>query len=81
MNNNINNNPQPRLPYNYAKIRTDSGLCVGCATYSYEINNRAYIPVPRYSDDYVGKYYNQQDSLWYYDAEFSQIFDTSYLNN
>ena len=72
----INNNViEPRLQYNYAKIRLDSGLCVGCMTYSYEINNAAYIPVPRARDEYVGKYYNQQDGLWYYDAQFTQIFD------
>lgn len=76
-----NSNIQPRLPYNYAKIRLDSGLCVGCMTYSYEINNEAYIPVPRASNDYMGKYYNRQDGLWYYNPEFTEIFDTSYLGN
>ena len=72
-------NIQPRLPYNYAKIRLDSGLCVGCMTYSYEINNEAYIAVPRASSDYVGKYYNRQNGLWYYDQDMTQIFDTSSL--
>ena len=73
MNNNQSNNIQPRLPYNYAKIKLDSGLCVGCATYSYEINNAAYISVPSASSEYVGKYYNQQDGHWYADAGFVQL--------
>lgn len=75
----INNNIESRLQYNYAKIRLDSGLCVGCMTFSYEIINEAYIPVPRASNEYAGKYYNQADGLWYYDADFTQIFDTSSL--
>lgn len=72
--NNINvqsNNSEYRLPYNYAKIRLDSGLCVGCKTYSSEIIHDTYIPVPHASDDYVGKYYNQQDGHWYADSAFS----------
>lgn len=64
-------NIQPRLPYNYARILLDSGLCVGCMTYSYEINNEAYIPVPHASDDYMGKYYNKDTDLWYLDAEMT----------
>lgn len=59
---------QPRLPYNYAKINLTTGECVGCKTYSYEINNSAYIPVPNYSDDYIGKYYNRTTDLWYIDS-------------
>lgn len=64
-------NIQPRLPYNYARILLDSGLCVGCATYSYEINRAEYIPVPHASDDYVEKYYNRDTDLWYIDAAFT----------
>lgn len=58
-----------RLQYNYAKINLDTGLCTGCATTSYEINNPAFIPVPRYLDEYVGKYYH--DGNWYEDAAFT----------
>ena len=65
------NNIEPRLLYNYAKINLSTGECVGCKTYSYEINNAAYIPVPTISNGYVGKYYNQQDGHWYADAAFS----------
>lgn len=65
----IKNVIEPRLRYNYAKIRTDSGLCVACATFSYEINNAAYVLVPSDSGDYVGKYYHE--GHWYADAEFT----------
>lgn len=58
-----------RLQYNYAGILVDTGECVTCATYSYEINHPAYIAVPRASDDYIGKYYH--DGNWYEDAEFT----------
>lgn len=70
-----NNIIEPRLQYTYAKIRTDSGLCVGCMTTSYEINNVAYIQVPAL-DDYTGKYYNiNGDHLWYHDAAFTQLWE------
>lgn len=58
-----------RLQYNYADIELDTGKCIGCATYSYEINNPAFIPVPYASNEYLGKYYH--DGAWYEDAEFS----------
>lgn len=71
----INNNViEPRLQYNYAKIRLESGLCVGCMTFSYEIIDEEYIPVPRASNEYVGKYYNQLNGKWYYEAEFITEF-------
>ena len=59
------------LAYNYAKIRIDSGLCVSCMTYSFEINNEAYIPVPDARDEYVDRYYNRTTDLWYEDAAFT----------
>lgn len=59
------------LAYNYAKIRIDSGLCVSCMTYSFEINNEAYIPVPDARDEYVDRYYNRITDLWYEDAAFT----------
>ena len=70
-----NNTIQPRLQYHYAKIDTVTGRCKGCATYSYEIIHDAYIPVPRTSSDYIGKYYNQQDGLWYTDGTFTVLAD------
>lgn len=63
-------NIQPRLPYNYARI-LESGLCVGCKTYSSEIIHDLYIPVPSLSNDYIGKYYNRTTDLWYEDASFT----------
>lgn len=58
-----------RLQYNYANIDLETGRCKGCATYSYEINDPAYISVPRASDLYYNKYYH--DGSWYEDAEFT----------
>ena len=64
---------QPRLQYNYAKIDINTGRCKGGGTFSYEINDPAYIPVAWYSEDYYNKYYNQQDGLWYTDGTFSVL--------
>jgi len=66
---------QPRLQYNYAKIDLDTGRCLFCRTYSYEIQLEGYIPVPTL-DDYTGKYYNLNgDQMWYHDAEFTQLWE------
>lgn len=62
------------LQYTYAKINTETGLCTSCITTSYEINNPAYILVPSL-DDYVGKYYNFNDGLFYYEPEYITVFD------
>jgi hypothetical protein len=67
---------QPRLQYNYAGIDLNTGRCRSCATYSYEINNPAFIPVPYATNDYMGKYYNiNGDQMWYLDAEFTQLWE------
>lgn len=58
-----------RLQYNYANIILETGKCVGCGTYSYEITDPRFIPVPRAYNDYIGKYYH--DGAWYEDAEFT----------
>lgn len=63
------------LEYNYAVINLQTGECLACATFSYQIINDAYIEVPYAYSEYRHKYYNQEDGLWYYDAEFTQIFD------
>ena len=63
------------LAYNYAKIRLDSGLCVGCATFSYEIINDAYIPVPDARNEYIDKYYNSTTDLWYIDSAMTVLAD------
>lgn len=58
-----------RLQYNYAGIELDTGRCHSCMTTSYEIDDPAWIAVPKYSEQYVGKYYH--DGNWYSDAEFT----------
>ena len=63
------------LEYTYAKIDLETGRCKSCMTCTYEINNAAYILVPYVTNDYVGKYYNQQDGLWYTDGTFSVLAD------
>lgn len=60
---------EPRLQYNYAGIDLETGRCHSCATFSYEINDPAWIAVPSARDAYVGKYY--KDGQWYEDAEFT----------
>ena len=64
-----------RLAYNYARIIVETGECIGCKTYSYEIINDAYIPVPSIAGDYVGKYYNRTTGLWYTDGTFTVLAD------
>lgn len=67
---------QPRLPYNYAKINLETGECLFCRTYSYEIPLAEYIRVPVYSSEYRGKYYNVNgDQNWYLDPLFEQPWE------
>lgn len=63
------------LEYNYAVINLQTGECLGCMTFSYEIINDAYIPVPHIYYDYQHKYYDRETESWFYDAEFTQPFD------
>lgn len=64
------------LQYNYARIILATGECNGCLTFSYEIDHQAFIEVPVASNDYVGKYYNLNgDQMWYWDAEFTQLWE------
>lgn len=64
------------LQYNYADIIVETGLCVGCGTYSYEIDYPGYILVPEASSEYVGKYYH--NGSWYEDAEFTIPWSLEY---
>lgn len=59
------------LQYNYAKINLDTGECIFCMTFSYEVPLPEYILVPEHTNDYVGKFYNQSEGKWYADAEFT----------
>lgn len=67
---------EPRLQYNYAVIDLTTCRCRGCVTRSFETIHDAYIPVPTATDDYIGKYYNiNGDQMWYWDAEFTQLWE------
>lgn len=61
---------EQRLAYNYAII-DETGWCYEICTTSRNCDGmEGYIPIPRYIDDYVEKYYNVADGKWYHDAEF-----------
>lgn len=62
------------LQYDYAMI-DENGRCYGSMTYSCEVPLDNYILVPISSNDYIGKYYNRADELWYLDAEFTQLWE------
>ena len=61
------------LPYNYAVI-DENYRCTGCGTYSYEVPLDNFIPVEVSSDEYIGKYYNPEDGLFYYEPEYINVF-------
>ena len=63
------------LQYNYAQVDPETGRCNSCGTYSYEVPLYYYIPVPYATNDYYNKYYNFDDGLWYWDAEFTQLWE------
>lgn len=64
------------LQYNYAGIDLETGECMSCGTYSYQVVHPAFIEIPVVTDDYVGKYYNLNgDQMWYWDAEFTQLWE------
>lgn len=65
---------EPRLAYTYAIIDEDY-RCYGCKTYSYEVPLSNYIPVAHVNEDYIGKYYNPADGLFYYEPEYITVFD------
>lgn len=62
------------LQYNYAHINTETGLCDGCMTFSYSFTHPEWVEVPTLGD-YVGKYYNFDDGLFYYEPEYITVFD------
>ena len=66
---------EPRLHYSYATIDLTTGECLGCMTYSFEIINEAYIPVAHAYSSYVGKYYDRETGIWYYEPEHITVFD------
>lgn len=73
---NTTNNIQPRLQNNYAQLDTSTFRCVACFTCTYEIPLWNYIAVPEASGDYCDKYYNYNgDQKWYWDADFTQLWE------
>ena len=64
-----------RLAYHYAQIDLITYECVSCFTCSYEITDPDFIQIPSYRGEYVGTYYNPNDGLFYYDPEYTQVFD------
>lgn len=64
------------LEYNYAAIDPNTFMCGACFTASDKIDLPTYIEVPHISNDYIGKYYNLNgDQMWYWDAEFTQLWE------
>lgn len=69
-----------QLQYNYALIDLETGRCIDTFTQSYEIPSSMtqFIEIPILSDeyDYGDKYYNLNgDQMWYWDAEFTQLWE------
>ena len=69
-----------QLQYNYAQIDLNTGRCIDCFTSSYQIPSTLpeYIEIPVFSGEYnyTGKYYNiNGDQKWYWDAEFTQLWE------
>lgn len=64
-----------RLAYHYAQIDLTTYECVGCFTCSYQIVDPEFIQIDSYKGEYVGTYYNPTDGNFYYDPEYTQIFD------
>ena len=62
------------LQYSYAQV-LETGECVGCITSSTVVDHPLYIEVPNAESYYVGKWYNRETGLWYYDSQFTEIFD------
>lgn len=63
------------LQYNYAQVDPETGRCVSCGTYSYQVPLYYYIVIPYATDDYMDKYYNFDDGMWYWDAEFTDLWE------
>ena len=64
------------LQYNYAVIDPNTYRCGQCGTFSYEVPLFNYIPIPYATNDYMHKYYNLNgDQMWYWDADFTQLWE------
>lgn len=61
--------------YAYAEIDPTDNMCVGVHTTTYQSVDPNWVEIPEYNHDYCFKYYNWDDGQFYYDAEYTQIFD------
>ena len=68
------NNKSVNLQYNYA-VLDQFDCCRAVITSSYQVPLDNYIEIPTYHDDYVEKYYNREDGLFYYEPEYITVFD------
>lgn len=64
-----------RLHYNYAVIDVNSGRCFQVMRTQREFADNDCICIPSCDENYLEKYYNQSNGLWYVDSEFSELYD------
>lgn len=64
-----------QLQFNYAHIIPGTGECDSCLTFSYQINHPEWVAVPQSDNDYIGKFYDFNTELWYYDSDFTKIYE------
>jgi hypothetical protein len=62
------------LQYNYAVLDAND-CCGGVVTYSIEVPLDNHILIPEMNNDYMYKYYNRENQMWYWDAEFTQLWE------
>ena len=63
------------LQYNYVQINPETGEVLSCFTSSYEIPLPDYIEIPYATNDYAHKFYNASNGMFYWDAEFTQLWE------
>ena len=54
-----------RLAYNYAHIDLETGMCIRVLSSSFEHTDPEYIPIARYNEEYMFKFYI--NGAWYED--------------
>ena len=65
-----------QLQYNYAQLELPSCKCIATFTSSYEIPLPEYVEIPIFTSEYDDKYYNLYgDQMWYWDADFTQLWE------
>jgi len=66
--------------YNYAIVDRESMMCVEVRTSTLDQSDASdeyeiYVTIPEYNEEYICKFYNEADGQFYYDIEYTQIFD------